>query len=225
MGAAHGWERPNWFRTQPGDVTTPSFRHSNWFKTVAQECHCVSNRAGLADLSVFSKFEITGPETFDFLNTLGANRPSQVGRISLAHVLSPAGGTAVEFTVSRLAPDHAYLTSAAAAEEMDEDLLRAHAEFYDIAVTKASDNIGILALMGPSSRAILADLTDADLDTGFPWLSVLNISVAGLSVWALWISYVGELGWELHVSAQDMPASFDALEQAESMHQMGYFGA
>ena len=56
----------------------------------------------LADLSVFSKFEVKGPDTIAFLDALGANRPPKPGRIGLTHVLTPAGGVASEFTVTML---------------------------------------------------------------------------------------------------------------------------
>ncbi|WP_166418282.1 GcvT family protein [Cochlodiniinecator piscidefendens] len=225
MGAAYGWERPNWFSEVASDEAVASFRRSNWFDAVARECGVVTNAVGLADMSVFSKFDITGPDTQAFLDGLGANTPPKVGRVGLTHALTPAGGTQSEFTVSRLAEDHAYLTSAAAAEEMDDDLLRAHVVGYDVQVKRVTEEFGILGLMGPKSRDVLAGLTDADLTGGFPWFSVRNITVAGINVRALRVSYVGELGWELHVNATDMPAVFDAIVAAGAAFGMGFFGA
>lgn len=225
MGAAYGWERPNWFSDRPGDEVIPRFRRSNWFDAVARECQTVRDAVGLADLSVFSKFEVTGPGTEAFLMSLGANTPPRVGRVGLTHALSPAGGTQSEFTVARLAPDHAYLTSAAAAEEMDDDLLRARAADHDVTITRVTDRLGVIGLMGPKSRDVLAALTDADLTEGFPWLSVREITVAGIPVRAMRLSYVGELGWELHAPAADLPALFDALVEAGVPHGLGFFGA
>ena len=110
MGAAHGWERPNWFSDCPGDSASESFRRPNWFEAVSRECTTVASAAGIADLSVFSKFEVSGPGTTDYLDTLGVNRPPKVGRIGLIHAMTPAGGVLSEFTVARLAEDRAYLT-------------------------------------------------------------------------------------------------------------------
>ncbi len=225
MGAAYGWERPNWFSHTQGDEAVPSFRRSNWFDRVAQECATVANNVGLADMSVFSKFDVTGPDARAFVDSIGANRAPKTGRIGLTHALTPAGGTQSEFTVSVIAEDHIYLTSAAAAEEMDDDLLRARAEGFDVTISRVTEAFGVLGLMGPKSRDVLSGLTDADLGAGFPWLSVREIDVAGIPVRALRVSYVGELGWELHVKSAHMLALFEALEEAGQPHGLGYFGA
>ena len=225
MGAAHGWERPNWFSDQPGDRAQESFKRSNWFAPVSREVGRVTSGVAMADLSVFSKFEITGSGTAEFLNTLGANTAPRVGRVGLIHALTPAGGVLSEFTVARLAEDQAYLISAAAAEEIDLDLLNAHAADHDVTVANVTERLGVIGLMGPTSRAVLATLTDADLDAGFPWLSVRQISVAGVDVRALRVSYLGELGWELHADATDLGTLFDALEAAGTPHGLGFYGA
>jgi dimethylglycine dehydrogenase len=222
MGAAYGWERPNWFSDKAGDEAVPSFRRSNWFDPAAQECKTVSEGVGLADMSVFSKFEVRGPEARAFIDALGTNRCPKVGRIGLTHALSPAGGTESEFTVTVLGEDHIYLTCAAAAEERDEDLLRARAAGFDVSVTNVTEAWGVLGLMGPKSRAVLESLTSDDLGS---WLSAREITVAGIPVRALRVSYVGELGWELHVAAAQMKDLFEAIEEAGKPHGLGYFGA
>ncbi|MRX49379.1 FAD-dependent oxidoreductase [Paracoccus sp. S-4012] len=225
MGAAHGWERPNWFSDAPGAEAVPSFRRSNWFDAVARECRGVTEGVGVADMSVFSKFEISGAGTAAFLATLGSNTPPRAGRVGLIHVLTPAGGVQAEFTVARLAEDRAWLTSAAAAEEMDEDLLRARAEGHDVTVEAMTEDYGVLAVMGPRARDLLATVTEANLGAGFPWMSIREIEVAGIPVRALRLSYVGELGWELHARAADMPALFDAVWAAGQPLGLVPFGA
>ncbi len=199
MGFAHGTERPNWFSDRPGDVAHESFRRTNWFPHVAREVEAVANRVALADLSVFSKFDVTGKDTLAFLDALGANRPPRPGRIGLTHVLTPAGGVASEFTVTVLSPEQAYLTSAAASEEMDLDLLNARSAGFDVLISNITRDRAIIGVMGPKSRSLLAQLTSANLGEGFPWLSAQAITVADRPVLALRVSYVGELGWELHM--------------------------
>ncbi len=222
MGAAYGWERPNWFSDKPGDAAEPSFRRSNWFAPVAQECRTVTEGVGLADMSVFAKFEVTGPEARAFVDALGANKAPKGGRIGLTHALTPAGGTRSEFTVTALSDDHFYLTSAAAAEEMDGDLLLEHAKEFEVGVTRVTEAFGVLSLMGPKSRAVLESLTEDDLGS---WLSVREMSLGGIPLRALRVSYVGELGWELHVPAARMRDLFLLLEEAGKPHGLGFFGA
>ncbi len=225
MGFAHGMERPNWFSDSPGDTAHESFRRNNWFAPVAREVDAVSTRVALADLSVFSKFDISGQDTMSFLNTLGANHPPKPGRIGLIHALTPAGGVASEFTVTVLSATTAYLTSAAASEEMDLDLLSARAAGLGVVINNCTAERAVIGVMGPKSRALLSQLTTANLDHDFPWLSVSELTIAGVAVLALRVSYVGELGWELHVQRNDAVTLFEALEEAGKPLGVGYYGA
>ena len=216
----------------------PTFGRPAWRETVAAECRAVRDRAGLVDLSAFSKFEVTGEDVPAFMERLGANRPPRaVGRIGITHALTGAGGIASEFTVTRLAADRYYLTSAAAAERHDEDLLRRHAaSFADVRVANRTEHLGILGLMGPEARTVLGALTDADLGhEAFPWLSARTLRVGtvgagtaragAVEVRALRVSYAGECGWELHVAMADLPALHEALRKAGAAVDLRPFGA
>ncbi|WP_373502951.1 FAD-dependent oxidoreductase [Aestuariivirga sp.] len=222
MGAPHASERPNWFSTKPQDVTQDSFRRTNWFEAVAREIDAVQNRVALADLSVFSKFEVSGADTLRFLDCLGANRPPKPGRVGLTHVLTPAGGVASEFTIAVLSEGHAYLTSAAASEEMDLDVLTARASGYDVKIINQTDALSVIGLMGPRSIDVLRSISDDDFGS---WLSVQSMNIAGVSARVLRVSYVGELGFELHLPRADAARVFLALESAGKPFSIGHYGA
>lgn len=227
-GFAYGWERPNWFAPTPGQASTLSFGRANWFEAVGEECRAVADAAGLADLSAFSKFEISGNGAATFVDGLGANHaPAKAGRVGLTHALTASGGVFSEFTVSRLADDRFYLTSAAGARRQDADLLTTGARNHDdVQVRDVTDERGILAVMGPNSRALLQPLTDDDLgNQDFPWLSVREIQMAGIAATALRVSYGGELGWELHVRLEDMKRLYDVLVRAGKPMGLRHFGA
>ena len=214
-------------RGDPRDAPL-TFGHPAWRETVAAECRAVRDRAGLVDLSAFSKFEIAGAQATAFIERLGANRPPRAnGRIGLVHVLTEAGGVASEFTVTRLAAQRYYLTSAAAAERHDEDVLRRHAaSFADIEVTNRTEHLGVLGLMGPEARTVLGAVTDADLDDdAFPWLSARTIRIGGVRARALRVSWVGECGWELHVEMADLSSLHEALCAAGDPVALRPFGA
>ena len=219
MGAAHGWERPNWFSDQPGASADESFRRANWFDAVGREVQNATTNVALADLSVFSKFDLRGPDVAKFLVALGANHAPRPGRIGLTHALTPAGGVQSEFTVTRLAEDHVYLTSAAAAEDIDQDLLSAKAVGFDIQLTNRTQALSVIAVMGPKAAAMLPELVD------MPWLSARQTTLFGQPVRALRLSYIGESGWELHVPKEQAVTLFHALEAAGRRHGLGYFGA
>ena len=215
-----------------------TFGRPAWRETVAAECRAVRDRAGLVDLSAFSKFEIAGADAPAFMERLGANRPPRaIGRIGLIHALTGAGGVASELTVTRLAADRYYLTSAAAAERHDEDLLRRHAaSFAGVHVVNRTGHFGILGLMGPEAPTVLGALTDADLDgETFPWLSARTLRidtveagtarVGAVEARALRVSYAGECGWELHVAMADLPALHEALCKTGAAVGLRPFGA
>ena len=225
MGFAHGWERPNWFKTKDDQEAIDTFQRNTWFDAVAQEVEVTSAKAGLADLSVFSCFEVTGKETSLFLETLGANTPPKVGRIGLIHTSNSKGTVSSEFTVARFKEDHAILTSAAASEEIDADLLSVHAKGLDVTVTNSSESIGAIGVMGPRSRDILQNLVSDDLLSSLLWLRCAETTLAGINIFILRVSYIGEFGYEIHAKMADLPVVFDALEAAGRPFGIGYYGA
>ena len=222
FGEVHGYERPRWF-ARDGEATLDSngWRRQSWHDAVATECAAVRDAAGLLDLTAFSKFEIRGRHTARFLDRVSANPPpARAGRVRLAHLLTPAGNFESELTVTRLAEDRFYLGSAIAGERRDLDWLRAHVEAgEDVSATNLTHERGFLALSGPSSRDILAQVTDCDLsNAAFPWLSAREVRVAGCPCLLLRVSFSGELGFELHMPLAGMAAIFDALHEAGAGH-------
>ena len=223
---ANGWERPKWFSLD-GSAEQPGFRHNNAFEVTAQECRAVRERVGLLDLSSFAKFEVAGADAEDFLNRVCANRmPRKDGGIVLAHYLSCNGRIAGESTITRLASGHYYILSGAAAEDRDFDCLtRGVNDGEDVAVTNITDDWGVLVLSGPRSRDVLSGLTDTDLSSAnFRWLTCRQIDVAGVPVRALRVSYVGELGWELHCPMHRLLELYDAVWSAGEVHGIANFG-
>ena len=221
-----GWERPKWF-ARDGRTEQCGYARNNVFEVVRDEVAAVHERVGVLDLSGFSKFEITGAGAEAFLNRICANRmPRKQGGIALVHPLSMGGRIAGEMTVSRLADDRFYALSAAAAELRDLDLMRQSVRPGEaVAIANVTADYGVVVLSGPRSRELLAALTDADLsNAGFRWLSAREINVAGRPVRALRVSYVGELGWELHTPMDAMTTVYDALWDAGQRHRIADYG-
>ena len=225
MGFAHGWERPNWFKTKDDQDALETFQRNTWFDAVAREVDVTNTKAGLSDLSVFSCFEVTGKDTGLFLETLGANTPPDISRIGLIHTSNSQGTVSSEFTVARFREDYAMLTSAAASEEIDADVLSAHAIELDVTLTNSSDSIGAIGVMGPRSRDILQSLVSDDLLSSLRWLHCAETKLAAIDVKILRISYVGELGYELHANMADLPILFDSIDKAGKPFGLGYYGA
>ena len=227
FGDTFGWERAKWFA--PAGVSEQyGFRRSNWFPTVAAECRAVREQVGVLDLSSFAKYEVTGKDALALLERVCANRvPGRNGAVVLTQMLTTLGGIECEATVTRLGENHYYLLSGAVAELHDLDWLVQHVEKNeDVTLTNVTDDYGVLVLSGPNSREVLSELTDVGLtnEDGFTWMSAREITVAGVPVRALRVSYVGELGWELHVSMSQMKPLYDALMKAGEGHGIKNFG-
>ncbi len=220
----YGWERPQYY----GEGEQHTFLRSNAFAIVGEEVRGVRERVGLADLTAFAKFEVTGADAAALLDRVSANKiPGRNGALRLAHLLTEHGGIEGEVTITRLAADRFYLNSAIMGTTHDEDWLNSHIlAGEDVTVTNVTDLRGILAVTGPRAREVLGGLTDADLSNeSFRWLTAQEITVAGVAVRALRVSYVGELGWELHLAINDMVGVYKALVAAGAPHAMVHFGS
>jgi dimethylglycine dehydrogenase len=223
----YGWERARYF-SPDGSPEEYSFRRSSAFGPVGEEVAGVRNGVGVADLTAFTKLEVTGPEAAALLDRLAANRlPVKPGGIRLAHLLTTLGGIEGEVTITKLGEDRFYLNSSILAEQHDQDWLRHHVlEGEDVMVTDVTNRQGILAVTGPRSRELLEQLTDTDLtNSSFPWLTGQEIEVAGVACLALRVSYVGELGWELHHPIHQMPKLYEAIQEAGSGLGLVDFGS
>jgi dimethylglycine dehydrogenase len=222
-----GWERPRWY-AKAGETEQFSFRRSNWWTAVREEALAVRERVGLMDLSTFAKFDVTGKDAQAFLERICANKiPAKDGGIVLGHLLNANGFIESEITVTRLSPTHFYVLSAAVAQlhDLDQFNWRKLAK-EDVTITDKTDAFGVLVLAGPKARDVLSGCCKEDLsNTVFPWLSGRTATVAGIpGVRLLRINYVGELGWELHVPMDGMPAVFDALMASGKPHGLRLFG-
>ena len=226
----YGWERPRWFCTD-GATTEDiyGFQRPGWYKYVAEECKAVRERVGIADLSSFAKIELSGQDAEPFLDRMIPNRaPRKVGSLILTHLLNRQGTIEAEVTIARVAENTFYLMTAAFFEQRLRDHFRfAIAEDEDITVSVVSEDWGVLALSGPRSRDVMAQVTDAPLDNeNWPWLKVRDIEIAGVAdIRALRMSYQGELGWELHIPMAGMSAVFDAIWAAGGVHGIANFGS
>jgi dimethylglycine dehydrogenase len=197
------------------------------FEVVRGEVAAVHRRVGVLDLTGFAKYEVSGPDAEAFLDRICANRvPRKAGGIALVHLLSPGGRIQSEMTVTRIDDTRFYALSAAAAELRDEDLLRQSVSPGEsVGIDNVTEERGVLVLSGPRARELLSRLTRADLGNDqFGWLRAREIEIAGQLVRALRVSYVGELGWELHPRLEALPALYDAVWQAGEEFGIANYG-
>lgn len=228
FGARGGWERAVYY-TRPGDPpgTEVSFRRPHWHRAVARECAVVASGVALLDMPGFGRFEVAGAGAAAWLDRLLAGPLPPPGRTGLGYFCSARGGIVTEMTVTHLPGGRLLLMGGAAAERHDAEWLRAHLPVGStgVQVANQTEQFGALILAGPRTRELLMAVTDADLSgSAFPWLAARSLRIAGTEVLALRVSYVGELGWELHVASERLPQVYDCLVAAGRALQLAHFG-
>jgi sarcosine dehydrogenase len=226
FGSKLGWERPNWFApqgTEPKDIY--SMGRQNWFDAVGQEHLHVRAHAGVFDQSSFAKYELTGPKAAEALEAICANRVARdVGRLTYTQLLNTRGGIEADLTVARLAEDRFYIVTGTGFRTHDFGWIADHLPADGVTFTDVTEDWGTLSLMGPRSRDILAKVTTQDVsNSALPFGSAREITIAGTPVRALRVTYVGELGWELHVPIAALSTVYDALMAADTqLPAVGY---
>jgi 4-methylaminobutanoate oxidase (formaldehyde-forming) len=224
FGEKLGWERPNWFADleageEPRDIY--SFGRQNWFDAVGREHKAAREAAVLIDQTSFAKFALKGPDAEAALGWIAANDVAKpVGSLVYTQMLNDKGGIECDLTVVRVSQDEYYIVTGTGFATHDFDWIRRNipeglnAQLFDITSANA-----VLSLMGPNARAILAAVTRDDVSNqGFPFGQARTIGIAGSPVRALRVTYVGELGWELHLPVEYATTVFDAVMAAGAAH-------
>ncbi|MGC9271304.1 GcvT family protein [Acidiphilium sp.] len=224
FGEKLGWERPNWFAA-PGEIPAdePGFGRPNWFDAVAREHHATRNAVALFDQSSFAKFEMIGRDAEAALSYICANDIRvPPGKLVYTQMLNHRGGIECDLTIARLAPEHFYIVTGTGFATHDFDWITRHIpQGHDAHLIDVTSGFATLSLMGPRARAVLAAATTApaDLsDAAFPFAAARAIFIAGAPIRALRVSYVGELGWELHVPTEFTLTVYAALMAAGAPH-------
>jgi glycine cleavage system T protein len=215
FGEACGWERANWFA--PASVA-PSYTYSygkqNWFEYSATEHHAVREAVGLFDQSSFAKFLLQGRDAERVLNRVCANDVAvPVGKVVYTPWLNERGGIEADLTVTRLAEDRYLIITSVTTQTRDFAWLKRHipADAHAL-LTDITSAYAVLGVMGPRSRDLLSRLTASDLSNeAFPFATAQEIDLAYARVWALRITYVGELGWELYIPTEFALSVYDSL--------------
>jgi 4-methylaminobutanoate oxidase (formaldehyde-forming) len=222
FGSKLGWERANWLAPAGSDaVDRYSFGRGNWFDAVGEEHRAARERVALFDQSSFAKYELRGRDAEKALSWIAANDVAKgPGRLTYTQLLNSRGGIECDLTAARLGDDLYYIVTGTGFRTHDFAWIRQNIPAgLDATLTDVTERYGTLSLMGPRARDVLAAVTDADVsNTAFPFGHVREIKVAGRAARALRVTYVGELGWELHVPIGDTGVVFDALMAAGAQH-------
>jgi dimethylglycine dehydrogenase len=215
MGFRFGWERPLWF-SKDGARDEYSMRRGNWHEAVGEECRAVRSAVGVLDQTSFAKYRVSGPGAEGFLDRLCANRLPALGRVALTQMCRSGGGIECDVTVTRVEPERFYLVSAAATELHDYAWLDWHLpDDGSVELRNDTERYGVLTLAGPRSRDLLRSLVEDDVSReAFPFFRARHLEVAGVPTLTLRVSYVGELGFELHHPVEHAAKLYERLREA-----------
>ena len=215
FGEVAGWERPNWYA--PSGVEAKyqySYKRQNWFDYSAEEHRAVRENVGIFDQSHFSKYLLQGQDAVHILNRICTGQfDVAIGKIVYTQLLNERGGIEADITITRIAENSFYIVDGTALQTRTPNAIRKHIKETDHAfLTDITSGFSLIPVMGPNSRALLSKLTDADLSNqAFPFGTSQEIDFAYAKVRASRITYVGELGWELHVPTEFATHIYDAL--------------
>jgi 4-methylaminobutanoate oxidase (formaldehyde-forming) len=217
FGEVAGWERANWF-AKPGQEREYkySWHRQNWFENQKDEHLAVRNAVGLFDMTSFGKIRVEGRDACAFLQELCANDVDvENGKIVYTQMLNKRGGIECDLTVSRLSETAYFLVVPGATLQRDLAWLRRHVGDRFAVITDVTAAESVLCVMGPKSRDLLKAISPNDFSNEHhPFGTWREVEVGMGIARAHRVTYVGELGWELYVSADQTAHVFEELEAA-----------
>ena len=220
FGEKLGWERPNWFADRlAGEIPVDTYTYGrpNWFDAVAREHRAVRETVALFDQTSFAKFVLKGPDARAALQWICANNVEKpVGSLTYTQMLDDRGGIQCDLTVCRVADDEFYIVAGTGFATHDFDWISRNiptgftAQLFDV-----TSGFAVLSLFGPAARTVLSAVTNDDVSNdAIPFGTFAPVGIGGAPVRALRVTYVGELGWELHVPTENAGVVYDRLIEA-----------
>ena len=233
FGEISGWERANWFLPKAAKNAGKkaeydySWRRQNWFEYSAAEHMAVRQKVGMFDMSSFGKIKLIGRDAEAVLQRIAANDVAvPVGKIVYTQFLNSEGHIEADVTITRLSADEFLIVTPAATIRRDLHWINghipdsSHAIAVDITVSES-----VFVVMGPDARSFLEPLIPQSLENkDFPFGTMQPIEIGHAIARAHRVSYVGELGWEIYVSADMSAHVFETIAARRKDHPLAMCG-
>jgi dimethylglycine dehydrogenase len=217
FGSSFGLEQALWFAPKGRKpVEKVTFRRSNAFSIVGDECRSVRNGVGIFEISGYAKYEVTGSGAETWLSSMLANRMPREGRLVLSPMLNASGKLIGDFTVAKAASERFYIFGSGAAETY-------HLRYWEknlpsdgsVALRPLSAELTGLSVAGPRSRELLQRVSDDDLsNAAFPFMSFRETGLGLIPVKLGRITFTGDLGYEIWCRSDYLLALHDLLTGA-----------
>ena len=217
MGELAGWERANWFADAGQEAAYEyTWKRQNWFENSAREHRAVRENVGMYDMSSFGKIRVEGRDATAFLNYVaGGQYDVPVGKIVYSQFLNHTGGIEADVTITRLSETAYLVVTPAATRLADQVWLQRNLGDFNVVITDVTAGEGVLAVMGPNSRKLLQMVSPNDFSNDVnPFGTAQEIEIGMGLARVHRVTYVGELGWEVYVSADQSAHVFETLHAA-----------
>ena len=226
FGVSYGLEHALWFAPEGQDpVEEVTFRRSNAFDPVADECRAVREGVGLLEISNFAKYEVKGPDAEGWLSRLLANRMPRQGRIILTPMLDPNGKLIGDFTVAKAGPERFYIFGSGVAEEYHLRWFESRLPASGVSLRSVTAELAGLSVAGPKSRQLLTRFTREDISNeAFKFMAFKETTLDRVPVKLGRITYTGDLGYQIWVRADDQRTLYDLLVNAGADLELKHFG-
>ncbi len=214
-----GWEIADWYALpdQKAEVAAYTWDRQNSFENVALEHRACREDVILMDMSFMSKFSVQGRDALSSLEGISCNALDvPPGRITYTQWTNERGGIEADLTVTRKSETEFMVVCSDTVHRHVEAWMARH--FPDdghVFVTDVTSAWAMLTIQGPKSRALLSSLTEASLSNeDFPYLSAREIDIGYARVYAVRVTYLGELGWELYIPTEHAMDVYDRIVAA-----------
>jgi len=231
-----GWEAAQWYRENApllekyGDRIPhrSGWEARNWSRIQGAEHLAVRENGGMFNIGTFTKIEVSGRGALGFLEYVAANKIDRpVGKVVYTALCDEAGGIRADVTITRTADDKFLVLTGAGTGPSDITWLQSHApDDGSVMLSDVTSTYTGIGLWGPEARGVLQKVVDEDLSNeAFPYFTARQITIDAIPAYALRLSYVGELGWEIYCRADCGLLMWDLLWEAGRDHAIIALGA
>jgi len=213
-----GWEGADWYAPEGVEpkVEKLSWGRQNWFPYWEAEHHATRTGVILMDMSFMSKFLVQGRDAGRELERISANRvDGDTGIITYTQWLNEGGTLEADLTVTKLDDKRFWVVASDSAHRHAETWMRRHFADAHAFVTDVTSAYAQINIQGPRSRELVTSVTTQDLSNeAFPFRTAREIDVGFARVLCIRITYLGELGYELYIPAEQAVHVYDRLVEA-----------
>jgi 4-methylaminobutanoate oxidase (formaldehyde-forming) len=213
-----GWEGADWYAPEgvEPEAGQLSWGRPDWFGYWEAEHHAARTGVILMDMAFMAKFDVRGRDAGQVLERISANQVNgEPGRITYTQWLNDAGTLEADLTVTKLDDDRFWVVASDTAHRHAETWMRRHLGDAHAFVTDVTSGYAQINIQGPRSRDLLDSVTSVDISNEeFGYRAAAEIDIGFARVLCIRITYLGELGYELYVPAEQAVHVYDRLTEA-----------